>query len=62
MDAEVIVDGERWESPQAGDLTLQLSDGPHRLEIRKEGFRTYTAEIRVRRGETTSLNVSLSRQ
>jgi hypothetical protein len=62
MDAEVIVDGERWESPQAGDLTLQLSDGPHRLEIRKDGFRTYTAEIRVKRGETTSLNVSLSRQ
>jgi hypothetical protein len=62
MDAEVIVDGERWDSPQAGDLTLQLSEGTHRVEVRKDGFRTYSAEIRVRRGETTSLNVSLTRQ
>jgi hypothetical protein len=62
MDAEVIVDGERWDSPQAGDLTLQLAEGPHRVEVRKDGFRTYSAEIRVRRGETTSLNVSLTRQ
>jgi hypothetical protein len=61
-DAEVVVDGERWESPDAGDLTLQLSEGTHRVEVRKDGFRTYTAEIRVRRGETTSLNVSLTRQ
>ena len=61
-DAEVLVNGERWESPEAGDLTLQLADGTYRVEIRKDGFRTYSANIRVRRGETTSLNVSLSRQ
>jgi hypothetical protein len=61
-DAEVIVDGERWESPAAGDLTLQLTEGTHRVEIRREGYRSYSADIRVRRGETTSLNVSLSRQ
>jgi hypothetical protein len=60
-DAEVIVDGEPWESPQAGDLTLQLSEGTHRVEVRKEGFRPYSADVTVRRGETTSLNVSLSR-
>ena len=60
-DAEVIVNGERWESPLAGDLTLQLSGGTHRIEVRKDGFRTYTADIAVRRGETTMLNVSLSR-
>jgi hypothetical protein len=61
-DAEVVVDGERWESPDAGDLTLQLAEGLHRVEIRKDGFRTYSAEIRVRRGETSSLNVSLTKQ
>ena len=60
-DAEIIVDGERWESP-AGDVTLQLNEGTHRVEVRKAGFRTYSAEVRVRRGETTTLNVSLSRQ
>ena len=61
MDAEVIVDGDRWESP-AGDVTLQLTEGTHRVEVRKDGYRSYTAEIRVRRGDTTTLNVSLSRQ
>lgn len=62
LDAEVIVDGERWESPEAGDLTLQLAEGTHRVEIRKDGYRTYSADIEVRRGEVTTLNVSLSRQ
>jgi hypothetical protein len=61
-DAEVLVDGERWQSPEAGDLTLQLTEGTHRVEIRREGYRSYSAEIRVKRGETSSLNVSLSRQ
>ena len=60
-DAEVIVNGDRWESPLAGDLTLQLSEGTHRIEVRREGFRPYTADVAVRRGETTTLNVSLSR-
>ena len=61
MDAQVLVDGETWQSPEAGSLTLQLTDGPHRIEVRKEGFKPYSAEVRVRRGDTTSLNVSLSR-
>ena len=61
-DAEVIVDGETWQSPEAGSITLQLSEGSHRVEVRKSGFRTYSADVRVRRGETITLNVSLSRQ
>jgi uncharacterized membrane protein len=60
-DAQVIVDGETWESPDAGDLTLQLAEGTHAVEIRREGFRPYRAEVQVRRGETTALNVSLVR-
>ncbi len=62
LDAEVIVDGEPWQSPEAGSLTLQLADGLHRVTIRKDGYRVYNAEVRVRRGDTTSLNVSLSRE
>jgi len=61
-DAEVIVDGESWESPEAGDLTLQLAEGRHTVEVRREGFRPFRADVEVRRGETTTLNVSLSRQ
>jgi hypothetical protein len=39
---------------------VQLSDGSHRVEIRKSGYRTYTSTVRVRSGETVTLNVSLS--
>jgi hypothetical protein len=62
LDAEVIVDGESWQSPQAGSITLQLSEGTHRVEVRRDGYRTYTSEVRVRRGDTTAVNVSLSRE
>ena len=60
-DAEVIVDGEAWASP-VGDLTLQLARGTHRLEIRKPGYRPYQADVQVEGGQTTAVNVSLSRQ
>jgi hypothetical protein len=62
-DAEVLIDGERWDAPQGGDrLTVQLGEGEHRIEIRKEGYRTYSTSIKLLRGETVPLNVSLSRQ
>jgi hypothetical protein len=62
-DAEVLIDGERWDAPQAGDrLIVQLDEGEHRIEIRKQGYRTYSTSIRLIRGETVPLNVSLSRQ
>ena len=34
----------------------------HTVEIRKDGYRTYIQDVTVRRGETTPLNVSLTRQ
>jgi hypothetical protein len=58
-DAEVLIDGERWESPAGERVVVQLLEGEHRVEIRKTGFRTYTSAVRVRSGETVSLNVSL---
>ena len=48
-DAEVLVDGERWEG----------FEGPHVVEVRRDGYRTYRAEIDLPGGETTLLNVSL---
>jgi PEGA domain len=58
--AEILIDGERWQGPE-GDvrLVVQLAEGPHHVEIRKEGFVTFTSEITVHRDETTPLNVSL---
>jgi hypothetical protein len=61
-DAVVTIDGERWDSPEGGArLSVQLSSGSHRVEVRKDGFRTYTSTIEIRAGEAQSLNVSLSR-
>jgi len=59
-DADVFIDGERWETP-AGEnrLLVELSEGPHRVEIRKDGFKPYTSTITIRTGETVTLNVSL---
>ena len=59
-DAEVMIDGEHWEAPSRERLQVQLSDGSHRVEIRKSGYRTYTSTVHVRSGETVTLNVSLS--
>ena len=59
--ASVIVDGERWEGPQdVGErLVVQLAEGRHRIEVRKDDYEPYSTEIEVRSGETTALNVSL---
>ena len=62
-EAEVFVDGERWDSPDDSDrLIIQLAEGEHRIEVRREGFSTYSSTVRIRRGETTALNISLVRE
>jgi hypothetical protein len=60
-DATVVIDGERWDSPEGGSrLQVQLSAGPHRVEIQKDGFKTYSTSVTIRPGATENLNVSLS--
>jgi PEGA domain len=59
-DAEVSIDGEPWRFPGGQErLTVEVPEGSHTVEIRKQGFRTYVTQIDVRRGQTTPLNVSL---
>ena len=59
----MTIDGERWEGAQDQDrLVVQLGAGTHTVEIRKDGYRTYITDLTVRPGETTTLNVSLTRQ
>lgn len=59
-DAVIFIDGERWTGPEAsGPLQVQLSPGPHRVEVRSPGHRPYVAQISIRAGETTPLNVAL---
>ncbi len=61
-DATVLIDGEQWEGPAGDDgLSIELSTGEHRVEISKDGYTTYSATVRVRPGEVSTLNVSLPR-
>lgn len=60
--AEVYIDGERWDGPSGFDrLDVQVPDGAHHVEVRKEGYESFSTDVRVRRGETTRLNISLPR-
>ncbi len=59
-DAVVTIDGERWDRPEGDSrLFVELSEGTHRIEVRKDGYRPYVSTVRVRRGETATVNVSL---
>ena len=58
--AEILVDGERWQGPEGSErLVIQVAEGSHRVEVRKEGFVPFSTTVQVRRGETAPLNVSL---
>ena len=59
-DASVLVDGERWQS--SGDrLEIQVSPGEHRIEVQKDGYQPFSTTVRVRPGETSPINVSLTK-
>jgi len=63
VDAEILIDGEAWHSPEARErVMVDLAEGPHTIEIRRPGFRSYVTQVQVRRGETTPVNVSLRSQ
>lgn len=61
-DAEVLVDGEKWETSGDERLLVQLAAGVHHVEARKDGYRIYATDVTVRPGETATLNVALSKQ
>jgi PEGA domain-containing protein len=62
-DAAITIDGERWQGPADGDrLVIQMPPGTHNVEIRRDGYRTYITDINVRHGESTPLNVALTKQ
>ena len=62
VDAEVLIDGEKWEGAAAAErLDVQLSAGLHRLEIRKDGYRSYFTDVTIGNGQSRTLNVALTR-
>lgn len=61
-DAEVLIDDEPWQGgPTDGRLLVEVAAGTRRVEVRKEGYVTFVTDVRIRRGDTTTLNVNLSR-
>jgi hypothetical protein len=62
-DADVLIDGEKWRGPEVQDrLIVEVTEGRHTVEIQKAGYRTYVTDVQIRRGETSTLNVSLRNQ
>lgn len=59
--ADVAIDGHRWVSSEQGHLMVQLGAGTHRVEVSKDGYTTYAVDVEIRDGETTPLNVGLTR-
>jgi hypothetical protein len=58
--ADVVIDGERWQGPEGSErLVVQVAEGSHRVEVRKEGYVPFTTTVKVRNGETAPVNVSL---
>ena len=62
VDAELLIDGQLWErSSDREPLVVQLATGEHMVEVRREGYRSYTKQVEIKSGETSPINVSLSR-
>lgn len=60
-DAEILVDGERWGTLEGVEqMVIHLPVGRHRVEIRKEGYRSFDTEVDILQGEATPLHVSLA--
>lgn len=59
-DAEVVVDGQPWQLAGGQDrVVIDASPGRHNVQVRKAGYAGYLADVQVRRGDTTTLNVRL---
>jgi hypothetical protein len=41
---------------------VQVAPGVHHVEVRRDGYRTYQSDITVRPGDTSNVNISLTRQ
>ena len=61
--AQVLIDGERWDGPSGDDrLVIQVAPGVHHVEVRGDGYRSYQTDVTARPGETSTVNISLTRQ
>jgi PEGA domain-containing protein len=59
-DAQVIIDGEAW-APVAGqsEFVIHLVAGWHQIEVRREGYHSFSMRVDMIEGQTTRLDASL---
>jgi hypothetical protein len=60
-DAAILVDGERWQGSTGERLEIQVTPGEHRIDVQKDGYQPFTTTVRLAPGETSSVNVSLTK-
>jgi hypothetical protein len=61
-DAQILVDGEAWAAIRGiPELVVHLPAGWHQLEVRKQGYQTFSTKIELTEGHTTRLSVTLAR-
>ena len=61
-DAQVLIDNESWlGTADLTELVLHIPAGWRQIEVRKEGYQPFRAEIEISEGASTRLNVRLSR-
>jgi len=59
--AEILIDGDQWQGPEGDErLVIQLGEGSHHIEVRKDGYRTFSTDVQIHPGETAPLNVALT--
>lgn len=59
-DAEILIDNERWATSASQDrLSIELPQGRHSVEVRRQGSSTFREDVLIRPGATLTLNVSL---
>jgi hypothetical protein len=58
-DSTLVIDGEPWQGPAGIDRLIELPEGQHTIQVSKRGYVSFLTEIRVRRGETSTLDVTL---
>ena len=51
-DAVILIDGERWDASGAGPLQVQVTPGPHRVEVQKDGYQPFSSTVQVRSRES----------
>ena len=60
VDAMVMIDGQLWMPSQPGYVVVQVADGVHHVEVSKQGYRTFTTDVTLEKGNMLPLNVSLA--